>query len=84
MELEIENITAIKKLLQLRISEQQDKLNACYFELNKNEKKVRDINRIIKNIRTDIHFVSEHYQNPPKLRDAVKVSQHGKLVDIIK
>lgn len=74
MEAEMENMSAEKKLKQLYISEQQDKLKACTQDLKKKEQIIRDVNRIIKNIRIDIHSVSEHYQNPLKLKDAVKVS----------
>lgn len=74
MEAEMEGMSAEKKLMQLHISEQQDKLRAYSQELKKKEQIIRDINRAIKNIRIDIHSVSEHYQNPTKLKDAVKVS----------
>lgn len=73
MELEMENVTASKKQMQLHVSEQEDKLKACNLELRKKEKKIREINRTVKNILTDIHVVSEHYQNPAKLGNAVKV-----------
>lgn len=74
MEKEIEDMLAGKKLMELHISEQQDKLKACTQDLKKKEQTIRDIKRLIKNIRIDIHSVGEHYQNPPKLKDAVKVS----------
>lgn len=74
MESEMEDITAVKKQLQLRISDQQDKLKACSRELKKKEQIIRYANRIIKNIRIDIHRVNEHYQDPTKLKDSVRVS----------
>lgn len=79
MELEMENITDVKKQMQLHISEQRDKLKACNLELKKKEKKICEINRTVKNILTDIHHVvSEHYQNPAKLGNAVKVRKYVK------
>lgn len=76
MESEMDDNTAIKKQMKLRISEQQDKLKACSQELKNKGQTIRDANRIINNIRTDIHRVNEHYQNPAKLKDAVKVSTY--------
>lgn len=77
MESELNNITAEKKQMHLRISEQQDKLRACHLELKKKDARIRDVNKIIKNIQTDIHAVSESYQNPAKLKYVVKVSKQG-------
>jgi len=74
MESEMDDMTAVKKKMTLCITEQQDKLKGCDHELKKKERIIRDANRIIKNIRVDIHRVSEHYQNPAKLKEAVKVS----------
>lgn len=77
MESELKNITVEKKQMKFLISEQQDKLKACNLELKKKEIRIRDVNQIIKNIQIDIHAVSELYQNPAKLKGAVKVSKHG-------
>lgn len=74
MESEMENMMAEKKQMKLRISKQQDKFKACGQELKRKSQTVRDVNRIIKNVRMDIHCVSEHYQNPARLKDAVRVS----------
>jgi hypothetical protein len=73
MESEMLDMTAVVKQMQLRISEQRDKLKACGLELDKKEQTIRDINRVVKNIRVDIQSASEHYQNSAKLKDAVKV-----------
>jgi hypothetical protein len=74
MEAEMEDMSGEKKLMRLYISDQKDKLKAYTRELKDKEQIIRDVNRMIKNIQIDIHSVSEHYQNPPKLKDAVKVS----------
>lgn len=74
MESEMVDMTAEKKQMKLRISKQQDKFKACSQELKRKSQTVRDVNRTIKNVQIDIHCVSEHYQNPAKLKDAVKVS----------
>lgn len=74
MELEMEDIIAVKKQMLLRISKQQDKLKACSRELKNKEQIVRNLNRVIKNIRIDIHRIYEHYQNPTELKSSVKVS----------
>lgn len=76
MESELKDLTAEKKQMHLRISEQQDKLRACHLELKKKDARIRDFNKIIKNIQTDIQAVSEFYQNPAKLKDVVKVSRY--------
>lgn len=68
-------MTAVVKQMQLRLSEQRDRLKACGLELDKKEQTIRDVNRIVKNIQVDIHSASEHYQNSAKLKDAVKVSR---------
>lgn len=73
MESEMENMTTIKKQMKLHITEQQDKLKAYRKELEKKEQTIRNVNRVIKNVRVDIHYVTEHYQNPNKLKDTVKV-----------
>jgi len=75
MESEMLDMTAVVKQMQLRISEQRDKLNACGLELAKKEQTIRDVNRVVKNIQVDIHSASEHYQNFAKLKDVVKVSR---------
>lgn len=74
MELEMEDLIAVKKRMLLRISKQQDKLKGGSQELKNKEQMIRNLNRIIKNFRIDIHRVNEHYQNPTELRDSVKVS----------
>lgn len=79
MELEMEHMIAVKNRMELRISEQQDKLKACGQELKKKEQTIRDLNRITKKFRTDVHCVGEHYQNPTKLKDAVKVSNNWEI-----
>lgn len=76
MELEMENITSVKKQMELHISDQRDKLKACGIELKKKEQLFRDYTRVIKNIQNDIHCISEHYQNPSKLKDKIKVSKY--------
>jgi len=73
MESEMLDMTAVVKQMQLRISEQRDKLKACGLELDKKEQTIRDVNRVVKNIRVDIQSASEHYQNSAKLKEAVKV-----------
>lgn len=78
MELEMEHMIAVKKQMELRISEQQDKLKACSQELKKKDQTIRDVNRITKKFRIDVHCISEHFQNPAKLKDAVKVSNNWK------
>lgn len=75
MESEMLDMTAVVKQMQLRISEQRDKLKACGLELDKKEQTIRDVNRVVKNIQVDIHSASEHYQNSAKLKDAVRVSR---------
>lgn len=77
MESEMENITTIKKTLELRISNQRDKLKACDVELKKKGQMFLDYKRVIKNIRNDIYCLNEHYQNPDKLKDKVKVSKYN-------
>uniref|UniRef100_A0A2S2P8Q4 WD repeat-containing protein 65 n=1 Tax=Schizaphis graminum TaxID=13262 RepID=A0A2S2P8Q4_SCHGA len=72
MESEMLDMTAVAKQMQLRISEQRDKLKACGLELDKKEQTIRDVNRVVKNIRVDIQSASEHYQNSAKLKEAVK------------
>jgi len=74
MELEMDNMTAIKKQMKLCIAELQDKLKGCGEELKSKERMIRNANRLIKNIRVDIHHISEHCQNPIKLKEVVKVS----------
>jgi len=75
MESEMLGMTAIIKQMQLRISEQRDRLKACDLELNKKEQTIREVNRIVKNFQVDIHSASEQYQNSAKLKDVVKVSR---------
>lgn len=82
MESEMENITAIKKKMQLRISNQRDKLRAHGVELKRKERMFLSYNRVIKNIRNDIYCVSEHYQNPTKLKVKVKVSKYKQAFTI--
>jgi len=77
MESEMIDMTAVIKQMQLRITEQRDKLNACGLELDKKEQTIRNVNRVVKNIQVDIHSASEHYQNSAKLKDAVKVSRRN-------
>ncbi|XP_003245254.1 cilia- and flagella-associated protein 57-like [Acyrthosiphon pisum] len=72
MESEMLGMAAVVKQMQLRLSEQRDRLKACGLELDKKEQTIRDVNRIVKNIQVDIHSASEHYQNSAKLKDAVK------------
>lgn len=79
MESEMLGMTAVVKQMQLRLSEQRDRLKACGVELDKKEQTIRDVNRIVKNIQVDIHSASEHYQNSAKLKDAVKVSRRIRI-----
>ncbi|XP_015376253.1 PREDICTED: cilia- and flagella-associated protein 57-like isoform X1 [Diuraphis noxia] len=72
MESEMLGMTAVVKQMQLRISEQRDRLKACDLELNKKEQTIREVNRIVKNFQVDIHSAREHYQNSAKLKEAVK------------
>lgn len=74
MESEMDDAIAVKKQMKLCIAEQEDKLKGCGQELKKKERMIQNAHRIIKNIRVDIHRVSEHYQNPAKLKEAMKVS----------
>lgn len=74
MESEMEDLTSVKKQMKLQLCDQRDKLKACNKELKKKDQMILDINRVIKNVRIDIHYICEHYQNPIKLKDAVKAS----------
>lgn len=75
MESEMLGMTAVVKQMQLRISEQRDRLKARDLELNKKEQTIREVSRIVKNFQVDIHSAREQYQNSTKLKDAVKVSR---------
>lgn len=74
MESDMENMTSVKKQMKLQISKQQDKLKACSHVIKKKEQIILSVNRIIKKFQIDIHYVSEYYQDPVKLKEVVKVS----------
>lgn len=60
----------------LKIGEMTEKVQAAEAELGREQLKVRQSNRILTNVRNDLHEASGILQEPTKLRNFIRVFNH--------
>lgn len=71
----LNNIIVIKLIIfpDLKLVEMTEKVSAAEAELAKEQLKVRQSNRILTNVRNDLHKASGILQEPAKLRNCIRV-----------